>query len=92
MVPAQGQIDVLHVLRRLTIQYSADEKPNGFIKANIVIFSLDDAALLGEVVFGHLTPGSFVAACENILDSENVSYQLQFSLVAAWGKSGRVFS
>jgi hypothetical protein len=29
---------------------------------------LDDAALLGEVVFHHLVPGSFVAACEDILE------------------------
>ena len=68
VVPARSQIDVLHVPRRLTIQNSADEKPNGFIKASLIVLRFDNAALLGEVVFHHLTHGSFVAACEDILE------------------------
>ncbi len=92
VVPTRGQIDVLHVVRHLTIQNCADKKSNGFIKASLVILHLDDAALLREVVLDHLSPGSFVAACEDILKFQDVLYQVQFSLVAAWQKSGRVFS
>ncbi len=46
MVPARGQIAVLYIARSLTIQNSADEKPNGFIKASLVVLHLNDALSL----------------------------------------------
>ena len=59
MGPARGQIDVLNVSGRLTIQNSADEKPDGFVKACLIILHLDDAALLREVVFTTLRQAVF---------------------------------
>jgi hypothetical protein len=68
VVPARGQIDVLDVSGRLTIEDCADKEPNGSIKAHFVVLRFDDGALVGEVVSHHLPPGSFVAAIENILE------------------------
>jgi hypothetical protein len=67
MVPARGQIDVLDVPGRLTFQNSADKNPYGFVKASFVVLGLKDIPLLRKVVFHHLAPGNFVAACKNIL-------------------------
>ena len=50
------------------MQNSADEELDGFVKACLVVLRLDDASLLREVVFHHLAPGSFVAACKDILE------------------------
>ena len=41
LAPFAGQIDVLYVTRHLTIQNSADEKPNGFNKASLILNNAD---------------------------------------------------
>lgn len=71
MVPAGGQIDVLHVSGRLTINDSADEKLHGLFKGGLRVNGIGRiVSIVGwrEVVFDHFAPGSFVAACENILE------------------------
>ncbi len=67
VVPARGQIDILDVSGRLTIENSTDKKPNGSMKARFIVLRFDDGALVGEVVSHHLTPGSLVTALKNIL-------------------------
>ncbi len=91
VVLAWGQIDVLDVSGRLTIEDSADKNAHGLMKAGFVFFN--DGGLIGEEVVSHdLAPGSFVAALENILELGESLAPVQSSLVAAWMKSGRVFS
>jgi hypothetical protein len=65
VVPAWGQIDVLDVSGHLTIKDCADEEAHSAMEALFVFF---DDGLVGEVVFQDLSPGSFVAAFENILE------------------------
>ncbi len=61
MVPAQRQIDILDISGRLTIQNSADEEPDSFLKV-VLCVDRDVAALVvaggREVAFNHLAPGS----------------------------------
>jgi hypothetical protein len=78
MVPARGQIDVLDVPGRLTIQNSADEELHGSVKALLAvgpIFGFDQRYLFScffvrrevEVVFYHFAPGSPVGTVQNVL-------------------------
>jgi hypothetical protein len=50
VVPVRGQIDILDVSGRLTIENSTDNKPNGSMKARFIVLRFDDGALVGEVV------------------------------------------
>ena len=80
MVPARGQIDVLDVPGRLTIQNSADEELHGSIKALFAvgpIFRFDGHLVscgvlrrevkVTKVIFLHFAPGSPIRTVENVL-------------------------
>jgi hypothetical protein len=88
MVAPGCEVDVLFVSGRVAVEDRADEVRNGFEKGFFELLLARSLRERGEVVSDHLSPGSFVTACENHLKFreglEPVPLELVSSLNEIW--------